>query len=159
MKVGTKGTMEFKTGISRVFIAKIQTYPASGMPSDYFFDYEENETNRPLIHPEFGTPFPIPEGLVSTLFTPTEEVSEEETSEIDPATIEFTKRMDNYINTCFNEEDKAQGRKLFAEMERIAGRAYIEKEYLSKLTEDGIILGIGPTNVGADNSVQSTENN
>ena len=55
MEIGVKGTIEFKDGTkSRVILKDIDTYPASGMPPDYWFGYQEDETHRPVVHPDFG---------------------------------------------------------------------------------------------------------
>ena len=69
MKEGTTGTLTFGDGAtSRVELVKILTYPASGMPSDYLFKYEEGETHRPLIHVSFKDSFHLPEMIVLMYF-------------------------------------------------------------------------------------------
>lgn len=69
------GTITFgdKT-TSKVVITSVVTYPASGMPNDIVFKYQENETHRPLTNPaliqlghEEGT-FNLPEGLADMVF-------------------------------------------------------------------------------------------
>jgi hypothetical protein len=70
MKKGTTGTITWGNGTtSKVKLEDILTYPSSGMPADYLFSYDENETLRPLIHEKFNGLFPLPEGLVSMVFT------------------------------------------------------------------------------------------
>lgn len=131
MKQGTKGIMTWGDGsTSRVFIASIHDYPATGMPSDYMFDYESDETHRPLVHPELGTPFPIPEGLVSRIFTPNGQQTTVATP-VNPVQDTFTTRMNAYIEANFAEADQPQARKLFAKMERLGGRQRIIDQYLS----------------------------
>lgn len=76
LKEGDTGTIEFGNGTTaRVKISKIHTY--SFMPTDYILTYERDETNRPLVHPDFVSysdgekieSFPLPEGLVERVFT------------------------------------------------------------------------------------------
>ena len=69
MKKGTKGTITYGDGkTSRVELEQILTYPSTGMPADYVFKYQEDETHRPLVHEMFDGSFPLPEGLVSMVF-------------------------------------------------------------------------------------------
>ena len=72
--------MEGKTGIitwgdkttSKVIVKKIQYY--SYIPNDYWLDYAEDETHRPLIHPDYGkvdeiiAPILLPEELFYRVF-------------------------------------------------------------------------------------------
>lgn len=55
MEAGSTGTLNFADGTSAKikFVAK-DTYPSSGMPSDYWLAYAEDETNRQVVHPDFG---------------------------------------------------------------------------------------------------------
>lgn len=75
-KTGDTGVITFGNGTtSRVRISKIHTY--SSMPTDYVLTYEDDETNRPLVHPDFVVyednkkidSFPLPEGLLVQVFT------------------------------------------------------------------------------------------
>jgi hypothetical protein len=56
-------------GVATVKLDKIQTYPATGMPADYIFEYQPGSI-KPIIHPKaealFGSKdkFPLPEGLI-----------------------------------------------------------------------------------------------
>jgi hypothetical protein len=69
MQDGTTGTLTFGDGTTaRVKLERILKYPASGMPSDYLFKYEEGETHRPLVHENFNGSFPLPEMIVSMYF-------------------------------------------------------------------------------------------
>jgi hypothetical protein len=74
-KTGDTGVITFGNGTtSRVRISKIHNY--SFMPTDYVMTYMNDETNRPLIHPDFVTyndgdkidSFPLPEGLLEQVF-------------------------------------------------------------------------------------------
>jgi hypothetical protein len=57
------------SGFAIVKLYRIQTYPASGMPADYVFEYQPGSI-KPIIHPDaeqlFGSKdmFPIPECLI-----------------------------------------------------------------------------------------------
>ena len=55
MVAGKTGTLTFGDGSSAkvIFVAK-DNYPASGMPSDYWLEYAKGETNKSLVHPDFG---------------------------------------------------------------------------------------------------------
>jgi len=56
MESGDLGTLTFgDNSTARVEFVSKQTYPATGMPSDYWLKYAEGETNRKLVHPDFGT--------------------------------------------------------------------------------------------------------
>lgn len=52
--------MEGKTGIltfgdntlAKIKVVKKQTY--SSMPNDYWLEYQEGETNRQIVHPDYG---------------------------------------------------------------------------------------------------------
>jgi hypothetical protein len=69
MEKGDRGIMTWKDDTtSKVFISEVKTYPSSGMPNDYFFEYDENETHRPLKHPTFGEKFPLPEAIAEMVF-------------------------------------------------------------------------------------------
>jgi hypothetical protein len=56
-------------GFATVKLYKIQTYPASGLPADYVFEYQPGSI-KPIIHDHaeqlFGSKdrFPIPEALI-----------------------------------------------------------------------------------------------
>lgn len=69
MKEGKIYKLGTDKGMATVKLAKIRTYPSSGMPSDYIFEYQPGSI-KPIIHPEaeklFGSKdmFPIPEGLI-----------------------------------------------------------------------------------------------
>jgi hypothetical protein len=55
MEIGTTGTVTFGDGTSsKVRLKEITNYPSIGAPPDYWFEYQEDEKHRPLIHPDFG---------------------------------------------------------------------------------------------------------
>jgi len=50
---GDTGIITFGNGsTARVRITKVSTY--SFMPTDYILTYEDDETNRPLVHPDLS---------------------------------------------------------------------------------------------------------
>lgn len=56
MEKGATGTITFgDNSTAKVKLVERQTYPASGMPTDYWLEYAEGETNKKLVHPDFGT--------------------------------------------------------------------------------------------------------
>ena len=65
-KIYKLGTEE---GFAIVKLKEILTYPASGMPDDYLFEYQPGSI-KPIMHPDaekmFGSKdvFPIPSGLI-----------------------------------------------------------------------------------------------
>ncbi len=65
-KIYNFGTDE---GVAIVKLVQIKDYPASGMPSDYIFEYQPGSI-KPITHPDaenlFGSKdmFPIPEGFI-----------------------------------------------------------------------------------------------
>lgn len=50
---GDTGILTFgNNSTSKVKCIEVDNY--SSLPKDYWFEYEEDENNRPLVHPEFG---------------------------------------------------------------------------------------------------------
>ena len=78
MKKGQTGTLNWgKNETSRVKIVDIDTY--SSLPSDVWMEYLDDETHRPLVHPEFGASpiikasILLPAAVVDMVFTPDDE--------------------------------------------------------------------------------------
>lgn len=74
MKIGQNCTLKFGDGTSaKVELVSIDTH--SFMPSDYWFKYQDDETNKQLVHPDFGkqdyikSEILLPEGLVRLIVT------------------------------------------------------------------------------------------
>ena len=74
MNKGQTGTITWGDGkTSKVEVVDVESY--SVMPTDYWFKYRDEETYRPLIHPDFGkedyikSEILLPEGLVDLVFT------------------------------------------------------------------------------------------
>jgi hypothetical protein len=69
MKEGKIYKLGSKDGFAIVKLKEILTYPSSGMPDDYLFEYQPGSI-KPIIHPDaeqlFGSKdvFPIPAGLI-----------------------------------------------------------------------------------------------
>lgn len=106
MDIGTKGYLTFKDGsTAKVIIVDIRTYPASGMPSDYFLSYQDGETNRPITHDQFEDRFLLPEMLMREIFTPESQqpMEEKEESNQDPVNRLLNSMgidMDNPVETA-----------------------------------------------------------
>ena len=80
VKAGQTGRINFgNKGTSRVRIVEIEKSKSGMFPTDYWLTYAEDETNRPLVHPNFGqnpiikSEILLPEGLFKQVFTPDEE--------------------------------------------------------------------------------------
>jgi hypothetical protein len=70
LKQGDTGVITFGDNTTaKVKVEKVQDYPSAGLPSDYFFSYQEGETNRQIVHPDIKDMFPLPEFLVEKVFT------------------------------------------------------------------------------------------
>lgn len=70
LNINDTGIITFGVGdTSKVKVVDVQTYPSTGLPTDYWFWYLDDETNRPLVHPDFDEKFPLPEGLMEMVFT------------------------------------------------------------------------------------------
>jgi hypothetical protein len=81
MKIGQNCTLKFGDNSSaNVELVSIDTY--SFMPSDYWFKYQEGESNKQLVHPDFGkedyikSEILLPEGLVKMIVTENLEVND-----------------------------------------------------------------------------------
>lgn len=74
LEIGQTGIMTWADGTtSKVRVVGKETY--SFMPNDYWFEYVEGETNKQLVHPDFGvsdfikSEILLPEGLIDHIFT------------------------------------------------------------------------------------------
>ena len=127
LEVGQTGTMNWQDGTSsRVKVVGKETY--SRMPTDYWFEYEQGETNRQLVHPDLAeehikASILLPEGLIHYIFTPDKPARDENS---------FEARLEDYIENNFNETERRSAVNLFKQLERTAGREYIENEYFNK---------------------------
>jgi len=75
LKENDTGVIKFGDGTSsKVYVVAIDNY-RSGLPTDYWFEYQEEETHRPIIHPDLGksdtikSSIVLPEVLVYMVFT------------------------------------------------------------------------------------------
>lgn len=124
MEVGQKGTITWSDGkTSRVILKDIESY--SWLPTDYWLDYDESETHRPLVHPDFGvsklikSPILLPSALLFRVF----KADEDESS--------YEYRLKKYIEDSFPEKNRWEAETAFRKLELTAGRKYIEDKYLS----------------------------
>lgn len=69
MEIGKIYNLGTESGMAKVKLVDIKTYPATGMPADYIFEYQPGSI-KPIIHPDaevlFGSKdkFPLPEGFI-----------------------------------------------------------------------------------------------
>jgi hypothetical protein len=69
LKEGDTGVITFGDNTTaKVKVVEVVDYHASGMPTDIFFTYAENETNKKIKHPTLGEKFPLPIGIVNLVF-------------------------------------------------------------------------------------------
>lgn len=128
LEIGQTGTMKWQDGTSaKVKVVGKETY--STMPTDYWFEYQEGETNKQLVHPDYGkhdfikSEILLPEGLIGHLFVPDKPEFEEDS---------FEAKLENYLRKNFNAAEREQASLLFSQLERRAGRKYIEDNYFNK---------------------------
>jgi hypothetical protein len=70
LNIGDTGVITFsEDSKAKVQVVDKTTYPSTGLPPNYWFWYLDDETNRPLVHPDYEDKFPLPEGLVNRVFT------------------------------------------------------------------------------------------
>ena len=130
LKVKDKGIITFRDNTtSKVILVEIEKY--SSMPNDYWFEYEEQETNRPLIHPDIKKPhikssILLPEGMVSMVFKKT--LSNEE-EELNKESFEY--KFEKYLKEKFNKEDHEEARNLFKRLRKLKSEEEIIKEYFN----------------------------
>ena len=129
MEIGQISTITFNDNTTaKIKLVHIDTY--STMPSDYWFDYVDGETNKQLIHPEYlkssiiKSPIVLPIGLVELIIK----------SEIDVSSYEY--KLEEYLKNNFNEINIREARNLFYNLERTSGREYIEQNYLNHDTSN-----------------------
>lgn len=125
MEIGQKGTITWGDGSkSRVVISDIDSYRY--LPTDYWLSYLDGENNKPLKHEEYGinpiikSEILLPKGLLLRVFEP----------DIDINSFEY--RLSKYIEDNFNDNNKDEAILMFNQLERLAGREYIEENYLKK---------------------------
>ena len=124
MEIGQISTITFNDNTTaKIKLVHIDTY--STMPSDYWFDYVDGETNKQLIHPEYlknpiiKSPIVLPIGLVELIIKP----------DLDVNSYEY--KLEEYLKNNFNEINIREARNLFYNLERTSGREYIEQNYLN----------------------------
>jgi hypothetical protein len=130
LEIGQTGTMNWADGsTAKVEVVGKETY--SFMPTDYWFEYVEGETNKQLVHPDLGqahikASILLPEGLVPHIFTPDKEVRQFgfENS--------FEYKLEEYLKNNFDQSERSKAAHLFKQLERTAGQQYIEDNYLNK---------------------------
>ncbi len=129
MEIGQISTITFNDNTTaKIKLVHIDTY--STMPSDYWFDYVDGETNKQLIHPEYlkssiiKSPIVLPIGLVELIVK----------SDLDTNSYEY--KLEEYLKNNFNDINIREARNLFYNLERTSGREYIEQNYLNHDTSN-----------------------
>lgn len=124
MEIGQISTITFNDNTTaKIKLVHIDTY--STMPSDYWFDYVDGETNKQLIHPEYlenpiiKSPIVLPIGLVELIIKP----------DLDVNSYEY--KLEEYLKNNFNDINIREARNLFYNLERTSGREYVEQNYLN----------------------------
>lgn len=127
--------MKGKTGIitwgdkstSKVIVKEVETH--SWVPTDYWLDYADGESNKPIIHPDYGikeiikAPILLPEALFFRVFKA--DITEE-----DKQTFDY--KLKEYIHNNFPEENWFETETTFKSLRRIAGEQYIIDKYFNK---------------------------
>ena len=123
-KSGQRGIIKWTDGTtSKVIISHIEVY--SWLPADYWLEYDDSETNRPLNHPDYGvnpiikSPILLPEGLFYRFFQ----------LEIDPNSYEG--KLKKYIEDNFRQSEQFEAETALKRLEQVAGRDYIINKYLN----------------------------
>jgi hypothetical protein len=127
-----KGTLSFGDGSSaRVYIMEIEHSRSGMFPSDYWFEYEEGETNRQIVHPDFGksliikSSIVLPEELVSMIF----KKDESDISESVSPDGEYESLLDNHLKQTMRPEDYNKGLHLFRQLEKLMSKEEITSQY------------------------------
>lgn len=119
MDIGQNCIIDFgDNGTAKIRLVAIDTY--SSMPSDYWFEYREGETNKQLIHPDYN---PESKGFIKAeILLPYGLVNRVVKIEHDEDSYEY--RFEKYVN------GSSEMRSLLTQLERLSGRDYIEEKYL-----------------------------
>ena len=128
------GVLKFgDNSTARVKVVSIDYSPSGFLSTDYWFEYEEGETNRQIVHPDLGkTPIikssiVLPEKLVELVF-----VKDGEESIVEEHKDEYEQLLDAYLDRTMRPEDKETGRNLFKRLESLMSKEQIIAEYFKK---------------------------
>jgi hypothetical protein len=119
---------------ARVKVVSVEHSRSGMFPTDYWFEYEDGETNRQIIHPDLGSldiiksSIVLPEGLVAMVFIKDGST----TSSIIEEKEDYEQRLNVYLDKTMLPEDKQQGKILFKKMEKFMSRKEIIVEYFDK---------------------------
>jgi len=126
--IGKTGTITWSNkSTSKVILKEIQTYFC--LPSSYWLDYLPEETNKPVIHPDWGVkeiikaPILLPEELFFRVFKA--DITEEDKQK-------FDYKLKEYIRNNFPEENWFETETTFSALKRVAGEQYIIDNYFNK---------------------------
>lgn len=128
LQVNDTGTLLFGDNTTaKVKIVKVEESRSGMFPTDYWFWYLDDETNRKITHPDFSEMFPLPEGLVKSVFVKDVKNGDNQ-EEID----EYHQLLESFLSKHILPENQEEARKLFKRMERIMSKEEIIETYFSK---------------------------
>jgi hypothetical protein len=113
---------------ARVKVVSVDHSRSGMFPTNYWFEYEDGETNRQIVHPDLGkidlikSSILLPEGLVTMVFI-------KDDSDVKEETDEYEQRLDAYLEKTMLPEDKEKGKILFRKMERLMSKEEIIVQY------------------------------
>jgi hypothetical protein len=119
---------------ARVRVVNIDHSKSGMFPSDYWFEYLEGETNRQIIHPDFGksnfikSELLLPEGLVAMVITKDGENKPIGAKPID----EYEQKLNEYLENNMNPENFEDGMFLFRRLEKVMTKEEIIEKYFNK---------------------------
>jgi hypothetical protein len=133
LKENDKGIIKFNDGSSaKVYLLKIEPSRSGMFPSDYWFEYEENETNRQIVHPDFGkreiikSSILLPEFLAKQVFIKDFEVNN------DFGDDEYENKLHNYLKANVLEKDYNKAKILFRRLENLLSKEEIITQYFNQ---------------------------
>lgn len=120
-------TIKFSDGTTAK-LELIEIVQNSYTPNDYWFNYIDGETNRQLVHPDYGKKSFIkgevllPEGLVDLIID-----FEDDNENIDIDSFEY--QLNKYLDNNFDNEQKREARNLFDQLARTSSKEYVINKY------------------------------
>lgn len=125
------GILKFSDNTTaRVKVVSVDHSNSRMFPTDYWFEYEDNETNRQIVHPDLGkTPIikssiVLPEELVRMVF-----VKDGDSPVLLEEEDEYEQLLDAYLDKNIRPEDKETGRNLFRRLEQLNSKEQIIAKY------------------------------
>lgn len=134
LEVNDTGILTFGDNTTaRVKVVSVDHSRSGMFPTDYWFEYEEGETNKQIVHPDLGkldlikSSVVLPEGLVRMVFT-----KDGGSLEVEEEMDEYEQKLHAYLDKTMRPEDKQEGLGLFKKLEKLKTREEIIAEYFDK---------------------------